>query len=148
MVRDVNLKLLDAATPITTSTNQTAKDTEGGFRADVRLYIGTITDADETLALHLDASTDGGSTYFQIASFPGIVATDDGLEIARAAYVPYPDPGQTVTKVRTRSVVAGTTPSFPITAYLEPLVSLAVPATDETGVATGTNGRRGLACLT
>ena len=149
MVRDVNLKLADAATPITTTTALTAKDTEGGYRADVRLFLGTITDADETMTLTVEISTDGGSTYFQAAVFPGLVATDDALEIARPVYVPVPDPTQTVTKVRLKaSAIAGTTPSFPVTAFLEPLVSIAVPAGDETGVAMGTNARRGLACLT
>lgn len=132
MARDVNLKLADSGTPITTTTALAAKDTEGGFWAVVRLFIGTITDANETMNLTVEASIDGGSNYFHIGEFPQIVATDDNLEIARPVYVPQPASGQTVTKVRLKARdVAGTTPSFPTTAFLEPLVSLGAPAVDE-----------------
>lgn len=132
MPRDVNLKLADAATPITNTTALAAINTEGGFHADVRLFLGTVTDADETMSLTVEVSKDGGSTYFHAAEFPGLVAADDNIEIARPCYIPRPAAGQTVTKVRLKArAVAGTTPSFPITAYLEPHVSLAPPANDE-----------------
>lgn len=152
MARDVNLQLAAAASPITSTTALAAKDTEGGFYALVRLFFGTITDADETMTLTVEASIDGGTDYFQIGVFPGFVAADDNLEIARPVYVPRPqgppDTGavQTVTKVRLKaSAIAGTTPSFPINAYLEPLVSLAPPGGDDNRSETL---NRGVACLT
>lgn len=132
MARDVDLKLADDGTPIDSTTALAAINTEGGFPAMVRAFLGTVTDADETMNLTVEASIDGGSNYFHIGEFPGFVAGDDDIEIARLVYVPRPASGQTVTKVRLKArAVAGTTPSFPITAYLEPLVSLAPPAVDE-----------------
>lgn len=132
MARDVNLKLADAGTPIASTTALTAIDTEGGWTGMVRVMLGTVTDADETLNLTVECSKDGGSNYFHICEFPQFVAADDNIEIARMAYFPRPASGQTSLKVRLKArAVAGTTPSFPITAYLEPLVSLAPPAMDE-----------------
>lgn len=131
MARDVNLKLADAGTPITTTTALAAISTEGGGFGDVRLFLGTVTDSDETLNLTVEASIDGGSNYFHIGEFPQLVAADDNIEIARPVYLPKPAAGQTVTKIRLKArAIAGTTPSFPITAFLEPRISLAPPAVD------------------
>lgn len=132
MPRDVNLKLADAGTPITNTTALAAIDTEGGWFGLIRLLIGTITDADETFNITVECSKDGGSNYFHICEFPQFVAADDNLEIARTAYFPRPNAGVTSLKVRLKArAVAGTTPSMPTTAYLEPLLSLAPPAMDE-----------------
>ena len=131
MVRDVNLKMRDSGTPLGASGSSAAIDTEGGFYAAFRFTGGTITDADETFAVVIEASIDGGSNYFPIAALPGIVAADDAIEIARVGYIPRPASGQTVTKVRLTWVAAGTTPSWPVNVYCEPLVSLGVPAVDE-----------------
>lgn len=131
MVRDANLKMVASTDPFTTTTAKTAIDTEGGYRADVRLFVGTITDADETLNLTVEASIDGGSNYRHIGEFPIIIATDDNVELARSVIVPKPASGQTVTKVRLKArAIAGTTPSFPINAWLEPLLTEAIPALD------------------
>ena len=131
MARDTNLQLEAKATPVTATGNGTAKDTEGGFFAIVRIFGGTITDANETFDLIVQASIDGGSTYRNIGAFPQIVATDDDVEVARPVYVPKPDSSNTVTKVRTDWTVAGTTPSNAMDVFLEPMVSLGIPGVDE-----------------
>lgn len=132
MARDVNLKLADAGTPITSTTALAAINTEGGGFAWVHIQLGTVTDADETMSLTVECSIDGGSNYFHIGEFPGFVAADDNISISRPIYIPRPASGQTVTKVRLKArAVAGTTPSFPITSYIEPIISLAPPAMDE-----------------
>lgn len=131
MARDVNL-ILDSGSTITANGQTTAIDTEGGFYAIVRELFGAITGTSPTLDTDLEVSIDGGSNYFKVASIPQLVGTDDDIEIARVAYIPRPASGQTVTKVRLSDVVSGTSPSFARTnSYLEPLVSLAVPAIDE-----------------
>lgn len=143
--KDVALKLVDASAPFTNTTATTPVLTEGGFRADVRAYLGTITDADEVMTLNVQAAIDGGSVWHNICTFPGFIATHDGLEIARSCYVPRPQAGQTHTRVRLQaSSIAGTTPSFPISAWLEPLVSLAVGGGEDQQLATL---NRGLAAL-
>lgn len=130
MVKDVNLRLANNVT-LTATGQQTAVDTEGGFRADVRLTGGLITGTTPLFDYDVEASIDGGSTYFKIGSFPQLDGADDNIEIARSVYVPKPAAGQTVTKVRLQYTVAGTTPSHAgVTAYLEPMVSLAAPGTD------------------
>src|SRR3990170_8555844 len=100
MPRDVNLILRLASSPLGASGSSTAIDTEGGFRADVRFFGGTITDADETFAVVIEASINGGSNYYPIGALPGIVAADDAIEIARCVYIPQPAAGYTATKVR------------------------------------------------
>lgn len=130
MARDASLQLEEKATPITTSGNGTAINTEGGFYANIRIFGGTITDADETFDIHVDASVDG-TNYYPICTFPQIVAADDGIEIARPCYIPRPDAGVQYTKVRRRHVAAGTTPSNALDMFIEPLESLAPPANDE-----------------
>lgn len=130
--RDVNLKLSDSGTPIVNTTALAAIDTEGGFYANISVQLNVVTDADETMSLTVEASKDGGSNYFHICEFPGFVAADDNIHIARSCYIPRPASGQSVTKVRLKArAVAGTTPSFPITSYIEPLLSLGPPAIDE-----------------
>lgn len=131
MAKDTNLILNLAASPLGASGSTTAIECEGGFFAVVRCYGGTITDADETFDLVVEASVDDEATYGSIGAFPQIVATDDDIEIARVVYVPPPTIGTaTATHVRITHVAAGTTPSWPVTIYLEPLVSLAAPEID------------------
>lgn len=130
--RDVNLQLADSATPITVTSSQTAVNTEGGFFAVVRLEGGTITDANETFDIDIEASIDGGSNFFKIATFRQIVAADDDIIISRPVYVPrFPPATQTETQIRLTATVAGTTPSNAMNAWLEPMLSLGVPAIDE-----------------
>ncbi len=131
--RDVNLQLADAATPITATGQATEVDTEGGFYAIVRFEVGDpITDANETFDFLVMASIDGGSNYFQIGAIRQIVDGDEDLIKSVPVYVPrFPPATQTVTKVRLEYVVAGTTPSLLLNCWLEPMVSLGVPAIDE-----------------
>ena len=140
MPRDINLKLADSGTPITSTTALTAVDTEGGFYALVVMDMGVITDSDETFNITVEASGDNGSNYFHIGEFPQIANGDESTKISRPVYVPKPDSGQTKTKVRLKArAVGGTTPSLPVDAWLEPMVSLSPPAIDEVlgqGVAT------------
>ena len=132
--KDVNLQLADAATPITATGSGTAIDTEGGFYGIVRFECGDpITDANETFDFTVMASIDGGSNYFQIGAIRQIVDGDEDMAKSIPVYVPrFPPATQTVTKVRLEYVVAGTTPSLPLNCWLEPMLSLAVPAIDET----------------
>ena len=131
MPRDENLALERKATPVTATGQGTAVDTEGGFFCVVRIQGGTITDADETFDLIVQASIDGGTNYRNIGAFPQIVAADDDVEVARPVYVPKPDSSNTVTKVRTDWTVAGTTPSNAMDVWLEPMLSLGIPGVDE-----------------
>ncbi len=130
MARDTNLQLEDAAVHTTTETTA-AIDVEGGFRADVRLKMGVLSTGADTDDIEVQASVDGGSNYFQIATFPQIVDTDDQIEIARSCYIPKPDAGELFTKVRlSHTVSAGG--SFAVTwAFVEPLMSIAVQDIDE-----------------
>lgn len=139
MVRDVNLRLENAVTR-STSGNSTAIDTEGGFYALARIFFGAITGTTPTDDISVGVSIDGGSTYFNAGKLPQIVGTDDNLEIARPVYIPRPASGQTVTKVRLQHIVAGTTPSYIYTAWLEPLVSLGVPGGEDNRSATDNKG--------
>lgn len=130
MPKDVDLKLVDAAAPIVDTTALAAIDVEGGWYGVVRLNIGTITDADETFNITVECSVDGGSNYFHIGEFPTIVAADDNIEIARPVFIPRRAAGDVKVRLKARAV-AGTTPSLPCTAFLEPLLSLAAPAVDQ-----------------
>ncbi len=131
--RDVNLQLADAATPITATGQATAVDTEGGFYAVVRFECGDpITDANETFDFLVMASINGGGNYYQIGAIRQIVDGDEDLVKSIPVYVPrFPPATQTATKVRLEYVVAGTTPSLLLNCWLEPMLSLAVPAIDE-----------------
>jgi hypothetical protein len=130
---DVNLQLADYTTPLGASGSTTAIECEGGFYAIIRCKGKTITDADETFDLVIEASVDDEGTFGGITAFPQIVATDDDIEIARVCYIPRPvlaTPVE-VTHVRVTWVAAGTTPSWPVDIWIEPLLSLGVPAIDE-----------------
>lgn len=126
--RDVNLVLREAADPLVATGAGDAVDTEGGFRADVRCFGGTLSSA-QTHDLVVQASVDGGSNYYSIGAFPQIDNADDDIVIARSVTIPKPNSSNTVTKVRIYDTVTGT-PSWPVDIFLEPLLSLAIPAND------------------
>lgn len=133
MPRDLRLRLVDDDT-ITNEATGTAVDTEGGFFALVRLFLGTMAAAADTMRVVVQASVDGGGNYYSIGEFPLLDGADDNKEIARPVYVPQPNSGQTVTKVRLNyfDLSENATESFQIkSAWLEPLLSLAPPALDE-----------------
>ena len=131
MAKDTNLQLADDGTPLGASGSTTAIECEGGFFAVVRCYGGTITDANETFDLVVEASVDDEATFGSIGAFPQVDDHDD-LEIARVVYVPPPILATpvNVTHVRITWVAGGTTPSWPVNIFLEPLVSLAAPEID------------------
>lgn len=131
MPRDVNLQLDSAAVHAAGTTQSTVVNTEGGKFAFVNLTLVDISTTSDTLDTTIQASIDGGSTWFSIGAFPQFNdAEDELLNISRPVYVPQPAAGQTLTKVRLNHVVSAGG-SATITAFLEPLLSLAPNATDE-----------------
>lgn len=132
MPRDVNLQLETGRT-IVADGDSAVIETEGGGYAVVRMKFGTLGAAADTLVTTVQCSVDGGANYFDIGSFPSLLGTDDNLEIARPVYIPWPDTPGTLVKVKlNHNVSANGTESFAITwAFLEPLLTLAVPALDE-----------------
>lgn len=134
MVRDIDLQLIAASTEMAgTGAKGSVVDTEGGFWAMARMFLGTVTGTSVVVDVKVEASIDGGSNYFHIGQFPSIDEADDDVEIARPIYIPKPDSSNTVTKVRLNTVAsAGTTPVVPVNAaFVEPLVSLGIPGLDE-----------------
>lgn len=134
MPHDVLLRLSDSATPITAAAAQVAVDTEGGFLCWVTFYLGVITDANETFNIDIEASRDGGSNYFPILTMEQFTNDEESRMIRRPCYVPRPNKESNinVTKVRLNTTaVGGTTPSLPLTTYLDPMLSLGVEAGDE-----------------
>ncbi|KKK90013.1 hypothetical protein LCGC14_2727330 [marine sediment metagenome] len=138
MARDVNLRLIPttaggAAVDLEgVADNGSEIDTEGGFFAIVRLWLGTVTGSTVVCDVEILCSIDGGSTDFHIGQFPTIDEADDDIELARVVYIPKPASGQTVTKVKLHTrTSSGTTPVVPCNAaYIEPLVSLGIPGVD------------------
>lgn len=131
--RDVNLVLIAGATPMAgTGVKGSVVNTEGGFRADVRMFLGTCSGSSVLVEVKVEASIDGGSNYYHIGQFPVFDADDDDVEIARPVYIPKPDSDNTVTKVRLNTVSsAGSSPVVPCNkAFLEPLLSLAPQGVD------------------
>ncbi len=131
--RDVNLALISGATAMPgVGAKGSVVDTEGGFRADVRMFLGTCTGTTVVCDVQIEASIDGGSNYYHIGQFPKLDESDSDVEIARSVYVPKPASDQTYTKVRlyTRTS-SGSSPVVPCNAaYLEPLLSLAPQGVD------------------
>lgn len=138
MARDTNLLLVDDDDITATGNSATVKDTEGGFLAWASLLLGAISGTSITWDVYVQASPDGGSTYYMIGKFQQIDEDDDDLELRVPVYVPRPESGQTVTKVRVKYTLVGTSTMTVTSVFLEPMVSLAVPAGDddrETGAA-------------
>lgn len=139
MAKDTNLALLTTATAYTASGVIGAGEawagiraTEGGFMVAVRVYAGAMTGTNPTCDLDIQVRRDG-TNWRSVGKFPQLVDTDDNVEIARLAYIPRPDSGQAVTSIRLYATIGGTTPSFTFNRVdVEPLVSLGVPAADET----------------
>ncbi len=134
MARDANLILVDAVTVVANG-NSVAIDTEGGFLAWVALQLGAMTDA-KTYDIRVQVSPDGGSTYYMQAKFQQLVGVEDGKFLRVPVYIPRPETAGTIvtypTKVRLNYIVSGGSESMVITyCYLEPMVSLAVPANDD-----------------
>jgi len=137
--RDLNLKLVEDGSITATGNSATTKDTEGGFLAWVTLLLGAISGTSITWDIYVQASPDGGSTYYMIGKFQQIDESDDELFLRIPVYVPRPESGQTVTTCRLKYTLAGGASTMVVTdVFLEPMVSLAVPAGDddrETGAA-------------
>jgi len=113
---------------------------EGGFYALARVKFLTI-EAGTTpvLVVTVEASLDGGTTFYSIGQLPDVDNTMDNMEIARPVWVPRPDPAKTtvalgkgVVHVRLWGAVgSGSGHDYDIAwAALEPLVSLGGPAGD------------------
>ena len=140
MAREANLKLVEDGSITATGNSATVKDTEGGFLAWVSMLLGaTISGSSITWDIYVQASPDGGSTYYQIGKFQQIDEEDDSKFLRIPVYVPRPESGQTVTTCRVKYTLAGGASTMVVTSvFLAPMVSLAVPAGDddrETGAA-------------
>lgn len=150
MPRDVNLLLHNAA--VSSDSQSTAISVVGGEFAvvDVRSTV-TPTDSDETIDITIEASVDGGSSYFKIGAFPQFVKAANkgnaGTWVAVPVYIPRaqanPDARgvNTATKLRLNFDVGGTTPSFTIRAYVNHLHSN--PFGSVAGFTSGDAGRYG-----
>lgn len=132
MALDVNLQLLDGGDIVATGTSNPV-DVEGGFFAIIRAWLGTCAGTTTTLIATIQASIDGGSNYYNIGVLPTLDEADDDVVVARPVFIPKPTLSSTVkkTKVRISYVVTGTNPVFPVTAFIEPMVSLAARESDD-----------------
>lgn len=131
MAWDLNLQL-KASGPITATENGNDVNTEGGGFAEFRAFYGTITGTNPTCDLEIHASTDGGTVYRKIGVMPQVVGDDDDKQVAIMVYVPKPDSGQTVTKLRYRAVIGGSnTPTFPFSVEGRGVPTVAPYAPDE-----------------
>jgi hypothetical protein len=139
MAKDVNLRILDAATPYTTSAIRgAAVATEGGFYALVTLIVGTITGTGSD-DLTIEACTNAdGATYKKIGAFPQLKVADTLLGyISRVCYIPKVSAARMAlaaanrnTLVRLAGTVVGTSSVTLSQIFVEPLTSLAPPAVD------------------
>lgn len=147
MARDTNLVLTTGGTSgqaISTSTQGTAIDVEGGEFAQFTLYSSvTPTDADETIKIEIQASFNSGSTWVVIGTFPTLSKATDkgnaGTRIAIAAYVPRANgPAargtNTPVRVRWKSTVGGTTPSYTLLIEMTHLSGASYGQMGNTGV--------------
>lgn len=133
MARDTNLQLASSKTHAAGTEYSDVVDTEGGFRADIEIQVGDITTTSDTVDIKVQASIDGGSNYFDIASFPQLNdAQDEELYIARPCFIPKPASGQTVTKVRYEIVVSAGGTCEVDWAFVAPQTSVAPPDIDVT----------------
>lgn len=116
---DANLFLRDNSAAVTTTSNTTAIDVEGGSIGEVVVMMQTVTGTTPTVSAKVQASVDGGSTYFDLITLPTL-DTNDGLinapttakPVARLVYIPRPTGTNRLTKVRLAFTVTGTSPSF------------------------------------
>ena len=134
MARDVNLSFIAGSTAMAgVGAKGSEVDCEGGSYALARMFLGTCSGTTVVCDVQIQASIDGGSNWFHIGQFPKLDESDSDVEIARPVYIPKPTLASSiVTKVRlyTRTS-SGSSPVVGCdSAHLEPLVSLAAPATD------------------
>lgn len=144
MPRDLNLVLNDASTAVSTSTTGTAINVTGGEFMQFQLFSSvTPTDADETCTIQIQASFDSGSTWVVVATFPQLSKAANkgnaGTNLAVACYLPRantPDPrgADTPVKVRWKSTVGGTTPSYTLRIEAAPLSATPYGQIGNTGV--------------
>jgi hypothetical protein len=152
MARDTNLVLTTGGTAgqaISTSTQGTAISVTGGEFALFTLYSAvTPTDADETIAIQIQASFNAGSTWVTLTSFPTLSKAADkgnaGTRVAMACYVPRANTpnargSDTPVQVRWKSTVAGTTPSYTLLIEMTHLSGASYGQIGNTGV-----GRTGM----
>lgn len=107
---DANLVLHTAA--VTATANSTAIDVEGGKFAEVMVQFTAVSGTSPTLDTVIQASPDGGTTYYGIGNFPQFNTADDDTSTARPVWVPSPTGTNRTTKVRLAFTAGGTTPSF------------------------------------
>lgn len=156
MPHDNNLYLYGTASAagsaVTADGQSTAIEVTGGDFALVHVYNGAApADADETIAITVQASTDG-TNYGTIGKFPTFEKTARkgtiGTWVAIPVYIPRAEANpdgrgvDTKTKVRLDFDVAGTTPSWSgLRAWLAPLNNQ--PRGSVAGFTSGNAGRYG-----
>ena len=129
--RDANLKL-DEDRSFSANVDATAIDVEGGMLAWVSMLLGTLSGAGAKMDAYVQASMDEGSNYYMIGKFQQILDTHDNKFLRVPVYVPRPTTAGTKVKVRMHYVETTASAVFAITdVFLEPMVSIAVPAIDE-----------------
>lgn len=134
--RDIALAFVTSAVEFATTGDKGAVvQCEGGFRADVRLFLGTCTGSAALVSIIVLASDDEGVTYYHIGQFPILTDHNSDMEIARPVCVPKPATAGTLTRVKLNVLIAdGTVTLMPVNfAYLEPLLDVAFPARDLDG---------------
>lgn len=113
--------VLDDGTARTANVTLTAINVEGGSLSEVVFGCGAISGTTPTDTVSVEVSVDGGSTYFEILRTTVLDGADLNAPFARLAWIPVPNSGQTLTKVRAKHAIGGTTPSFSITIFLRNL---------------------------
>jgi len=130
----VDTALVIEGTTVTADGNSDYIECEGGFPAMAHIYWGAMSGASTTCDVRIMASMDAGANYYMIGKFQQAGPTDDSKEDAKLVYVPQPTTPGTMVRVRLNFDVAGAAPSYAYSlATIEPLTSLAPPATMEQG---------------
>lgn len=128
---DTNL-ILDEGRTVTADETEVFVECEGGFYALAHLKMGAMTGTTPTLDTTIEQSPDLGTTYYYACKFVRFNETHDNAYVKQPVYIPQPNTSGNKVRVRIKYDVGGTTPSYVVTkAWLEPLLSLGTPQTDE-----------------
>lgn len=131
MVYDANLEL-DAGRTVTADESTNYIEAEGGALMWACLKMGAMSGTTPTFDARVQHSPDGGTTYYMAGKHQRFADTDDDKFSRIPVYIPRPETKGAKVRVRMNYDVGGTSPSFAVTkAWLEPMLSLAPEATDE-----------------
>lgn len=129
MAADVNL-ILDSGQTITGDTNGTPVTCEGGWLGWAKLKLGAMTGG-TSLAVRIQFSIDEGANYYMAGKFQLLGGNDDNKYLAIPVYIPQPDTAGELVRVRVNYDDTGAGTWVITKCWLEPMLSLAVPALDE-----------------